>query len=106
MKTKHSEVSTEKRETIKSANIAKKLLISLLIVSGFAYADCNDPANAGKAVTKLHKWNKTAIQVNYTSDKTNCADTCKTNILALDKSINVTKKLVSGTGVCKFSKPN
>lgn len=83
----------------------KKLLLGLLIVNGVAFADCNDPANAQKVVNKLHQHNKTAVQVNYTSDKTDCANTCKNNIASLDKSINVIMNQVSGTGECKFAKP-
>ena len=103
---KRSEVSAELKRNNNGSNVAKQLLIALLIVSGISYADCNDPANAQKVVDKLHKWNKPAVQVNYTSDKIDCASTCKNNVLALDKSINVIMKSVSGAGICKFSKPN
>ena len=88
----------------------KKLLISLLIINGIAFADCNEPANAQKVVNMLHKHNKTAIQVNYTKDKIDCANTCKSNVLALDKTIivnlNEISSLGSKTSICKFSKPN
>lgn len=85
----------------------KKLLATLLIVSGFAYANCDDPANAQKAVNKLHQWHKTAIQVNYTPDQAACATKCAANIATLDKSIKViSKALPTGTGTCKFSKPD
>lgn len=84
----------------------KKLLIAMLVVNGLAYADCSDPAAAQKAVGMLHKYNKTAIQVNYSSDKVDCSNTCKSNIAAQDSSINVIMKQVDGTGVCKYSKPS
>lgn len=83
----------------------KKLLLSLMVVSSVAFADCNDPKNTQKVVDMLHSHNKTAVQVNYTSDKTDCANTCKANVLALDKSITVNlNKEKSGTGICKFAK--
>lgn len=85
----------------------KKLLATLLVISGAVYANCDVPANAQTAVNKLHKWNKTAIQVNYTPDQVACANKCKANILALDKTINVVMKpSATGTGTCKFSKPD
>ncbi len=84
----------------------KKLLLALMVVSGFAFADCNDPKNAEKVVGMLKSHNKTAVQVNYTADKADCAATCKANILALDKSITVAmNQEKSGTGLCRFAKP-
>jgi hypothetical protein len=85
----------------------KKLLLSLVVVSGFAYANCDVPENAQKVVKMLQAHNKTAVQVTYTPDQTTCANTCKSNVLAIDKTINVIMKAEpSGTGVCKFSKPS
>jgi hypothetical protein len=84
----------------------KKLLLALMVVSSVAFADCNDPKNAEKVVGMLKSHNKTAVQVNYTADKADCAATCKANILALDKNITVTlNEEKSGSGLCRFAKP-
>lgn len=83
----------------------KKLLATLLVISGAVYANCDVPANAQTAVNKLHKHNMTAIQVNYTSDQAACAKNCGANITKLDPSIKVIMKpIATGTGTCKFSK--
>ena len=86
----------------------KKLLLALLVVSSLAYADdCSDKAT--QAVAKLHKYNKTAIQLNYTGDKSAFADMCEADIKALDSKITVIKKPILGgstTGQFKMSKPD
>lgn len=82
----------------------KKLLATLLVVSGFAYANCDVPANAQTVVNKLHEHNMKTILVKYSSDQISCRDTCKKNVEDIDKTITVTPILVSGTGICKFSK--
>jgi hypothetical protein len=85
----------------------KKLLVALLVINGAVYANCDNPTNAQSAVNKLHKWNKTTIQVNYTPDQSACAATCASNIKKLDSTITVKMKaLPTGTGTCKFSKPD
>ncbi len=83
----------------------KKLLLVLMVVSSVAFADCDDPKNAEKVIGMLKSHNKSKVQVNYTADKKGCADTCKANILALDKSIKVIMNKEKGTGMCRFAKP-
>ena len=84
----------------------KKLLLSLMVVTSFSFANCNDPANAKKVVGMLHSHNKTAVQVNYSPDQAQCAAACKANVLALDNTINVIlNQEASGTDLCKFAKP-
>lgn len=84
----------------------KKLLLSLLVIGGIAYAadDCSGPAQ--KVVDKMHKYNKTVVQLNYSSDQAAKATQCQTTISGLDKGITVKMNPVSGTGVFKFEKPD
>ena len=83
----------------------KKLLLVLMVVSSVAFADCDDPKNARKVIGILKNLNASQVQVNYTADKKGCADTCKANILALNKSITVNMNEEKGTGMCRFAKP-
>ncbi len=83
----------------------KKLLLVLLAVSSVAYAD-ECAQNAQKAVDKLHKYNKTAVQFNYSPDKVDFAKMCQADIATLDKNITVKMNPVSGTGQFKMQKPD
>jgi hypothetical protein len=77
----------------------KRLLFVLTVISGIAYAtdDCLDTAQ--KIVSILHKSNKNAIQLNYSSDNIAKATACKSAIIELDKAIVVKMKSISGSGV-------
>ena len=73
----------------------KKLCLALLVISGFAFADqCADPAQ--KVISKLQKFNKTSVTINYSADKA--------DIVALNKAITVNMNPVAGTNQFKFSK--
>ena len=81
----------------------KKLCLALLVISGVAFADqCAEPAQ--KVISKLQKFNKTSVTINYSSDKADFANMCKADIVALNSAITVNMNPVSGTNQFKFSK--
>lgn len=91
-------------QIFRSGNIAKKLLLLLLAYSSIAYADSGCSDIAQKVVDKLASHSKTSVTLNYSADKAQQAQTCKTAILAKNSALTVNLNQVDGTDKFKFSK--
>ncbi len=83
----------------------KNYLLALVMVGSFSisYAfDCSKQAE--KVVNKLAAHNRTSVTINYSVDKSDWAQTCKSAILAKNAQLNVNLNQVNGSDVFKFSK--
>lgn len=87
----------------------KKLLLTLLVVSGLAYADdCTSSAqphaDAPTIVKKLQAHSIKAVKITYSADQATKANSCKTAISKVDSSLTIEMNQASGSDVFKVSK--
>lgn len=83
----------------------KDYLLALVIIGlySMSYAfECSKQAD--KVINKLAAHNRTSVTINYSADKSDWAQTCKSTILAKNAQLNVNLNQVNGSDIFKFSK--